>query len=57
MADEWFYTACKCINAAEFDATYYIFAVVLKGKCYYCIRMGITIFKILIRGGISSDIR
>ena len=28
-----------------------------KGKCYLCIRMGITILKIIIWGGISSDMR
>ena len=34
------------------------FQYFLKGKCYKCIRMGITIFKIFIRGGISSpDVR
>ena len=27
------------------------------GKCYLCIRMGITILKIIIWGGISSDMR
>ena len=38
-------------------ATKYIFTVILKGKCYRCIRMVIPIFKIFIWGGISSDIR
>ena len=28
-----------------------------EGKCYLCIRMGITILKIIIWGGISSDMR
>ena len=28
-----------------------------EGKCYSCIRMGITILKIIIWGGISSDMR
>ena len=28
-----------------------------EGKCYLCIRMGITILKIIILGGISSDMR
>ena len=36
-------------------ATYYIVTVFL--KCYLCIRMGITILKIIILGGISSDMR
>ena len=38
-------------------ATYYIFAVFLKENFYLHIRMGITVFKIFIWGGISSDIR
>ena len=37
-------------------AAYYIFTVYLKEKCHICIRMGITIFKIFIWGGISMDI-
>ena len=28
-----------------------------EGKCYLCIRMGITILKMIIWGGISSDMR
>ena len=28
-----------------------------EGKCYLCIRMGITILKLIIRGGISSEMR
>ena len=28
-----------------------------EGKCYFCIRMGITILKIIIWGGIPSDMR
>ena len=28
-----------------------------EGKCYLCIRMGITVLKIIIWGGISSDMR
>ena len=28
-----------------------------EGKCYLCIRMGITILNIIIWGGISSDMR
>ena len=28
-----------------------------EGKCYLCIRMGITILKIIIFGGMSSDMR
>ena len=28
-----------------------------EGKCYLCIRMGIAILKIIIWGGISSDMR
>ena len=38
-------------------ATKYIFTIFLKGKCLYCIRMGITIFKIFVWEGISPDIR
>ena len=34
----------------------HFFTVFLKGKCYKCIRMGITVFKIFIWGGILSDI-
>ena len=33
------------------------FHCLFEGKCYECIRMGITVFKIFIWGGISSDIR
>ena len=40
-----------CIGAAK-----YIFTVFLKGNCKYCIRMGITVFKIFIWGGILADI-
>ena len=32
----------------DVGATYYIFNVFLKDKCYLCIRMGITMFKIFI---------
>ena len=47
----------QLIAAGRKGATKYIFAAFLKGKCSKCIRMGITIFKIFIWGGISSDIR
>ena len=43
--------------AGGIGATKYIFTVFLKGNCKNCIRMGITVFKIFIWGGISSDIR
>ena len=43
--------------AGRIGATKYIFTVFLKGKCYKCIRMGITVLKIFIWGSILSDIR
>ena len=43
--------------AGRIGATKYIFTVFLREKKLKCIRMGITIYKILIWGGISSDIR
>ena len=41
--------------AGRIGATKYIFTVLLKEKCK-CIRMGITIFKFIIWGGISSNV-
>ena len=47
----------QLVATGRIGATMYIFTVFLKGKCQMCIRMGITIFKIFLWGGVLLDIR
>ena len=53
MPDKWFYV----VAAADCRRNILHCHCLLEGKCYLCIRMGITILKIIIWGGISSDMR
>ena len=50
LVDKRFYAAGRRRNKVYFHCLF-------EGKLLICIRMGITILKILILGGISSDLR
>ena len=60
MPDKWFYAAGKWfmqLTATGCRRNILHCHCLFEGKCYLCIRMGITILKIIILGGISSDMR